>query len=132
MPPPLARSGGRASKSIVVVDDSGDLAASVALLLEHEGYVATFAVTGAEGLELMASGEADAILLDYMLPDMTGADIAIALRADPARRHVHIIMCTGTDEVTVRKTFTDYHAFLAKPVALADLVRSLDRAFAKH
>ena len=37
---------------------------------------------------------------------MTGADVAIALRADPTTREVHIIMCTGTAEVTVRERFT--------------------------
>ena len=41
-------------------------------------------------------------------------------------------MCTGTDEFTVRERFTDYHAFLAKPVAPTDLMRSLELAFATH
>ena len=122
----------RGSKSIVVIDDAVDLAASIALMLELEGYLASFAVTGAAGLEMVSRCRADAVLLDYMLPDMTGADIGIALRADPTTRKVHIIMCTGTDEVTVRQGFSDYHAFFAKPVAHADLMRSLDLAFALH
>ncbi len=48
---------------------------------------------------------------------------------------VHLLQlqaCTGTDEATVRETFSDYHAFFAKPVAHADLMRSLDPAFASH
>jgi CheY-like chemotaxis protein len=122
----------RGSKSIVVVDDSEDLAASVALLLELEGYIACFALIGAAAMDLVVRSRADAVLLDYMLPDMTGADVALALRAHPSARKVHIIMCTGTAEVTVRERFTDYHAFLAKPVAPSDLMRSLDLAFARH
>jgi len=104
----------------------------VALLLELEGYTACFARTGAAGIDLAVRSSADAVLLDYMLPDMTGADVAIALRADPKTRKVHIIMCTGTAEATVRERFADYHAVLAKPVAPADLMRSLDLAFATH
>lgn len=119
----------RGSRSIVVVDDSEDLAGSVSVLLELAGYIACFALTGAAGMDLVVRSRADAVLLDYMLPDMTGADVAIALRADPTTRKVHIIMCTGTAEGTVREKFTDYHAFLTKPVAPADLMRSLDLAF---
>lgn len=122
----------RGSKSIVVIDDSEDLAASVALMLEVEGYVAYIALTGAAGLDLVSRTSADAVLLDYLLPDMTGGDVAIALRADAATRKLPIIMCTGTPEITVRERFSDYHAFLAKPVAHADLMRTLDSAFSPH
>jgi len=122
----------RGSRSIVVVDDSEELATSVALLLELEGYTACFALTGAAAIDLALRSSADAVLLDYMLPDMTGAEVAIALRADPKTRKVHIIMCTGTAEATVRESFADYHAFLTKPVAPTDLMRSLDLAFASH
>jgi CheY-like chemotaxis protein len=126
---PRANGFERGSKSIVVIDDAADLAASIAMLLELEGYLACFAVTGKTGLELVLRSSADAVLLDYMLPDMTGADVAIALRADAATRKLQIIMCTGTAEATVRKKFSDYDDFLAKPVAHADLMRSLDSAF---
>lgn len=129
---PRALGFDRGSKSIVVIDDAVDLAASVAMMLECEGYTASFAVTGAAGLEMALRPSTDAVLLDYLLPDMTGADIAVALRADPATRGVHIIMCTGTAEATVRERFSDYDEFLAKPVGHADLMRSLDAAFMPH
>jgi CheY-like chemotaxis protein len=54
-----------------------------------------------------------------------------AFRADPETRKVKIIMCTGTPEVTLREV-ADYHGFLTKPVALTDLMRSLDLAFKTH
>ena len=72
-------------------------------MLELKGYSACFAVTGEAGMDLVVRSRADAVLLDYMLPDTTGADVAIALRADPTTRKVHIIMCTGTAEVMVRR-----------------------------
>ena len=120
----------RGSKSIVVVDDSEDLASSLAVLLGLEGYTVRVALTGAAAMNVVVSSNARAVLLDYQLPDMTGADVAMALRADLRTRKVHIIMCTGTAEATVRERFTDYHAFLGKPVAPGDLMRSLDVAFA--
>ena len=83
-------------------------------------------------MDLVVRSSADAVLLDYVLPDMTGADVAIGLRADPATRELHIIMCTGTAEATVRERFSAYHAFFTKPVAHADLMRSLDSAFVPH
>lgn len=54
----------RGSKSIVVIDDAEDLASSVAMLLELEGYIAGFALTGAAGLDLVFRSSADAVLLD--------------------------------------------------------------------
>ena len=102
------------------------------MLLEHEGYIVGFALSGAAGLDLVLRSGADAVLLDYMLPDMTGADVAIALRADPATRELNIIMCSGTAEATVRERFSAYDAFLTKPVAHVDLMRSLDLAFTPH
>ena len=122
----------RGSKSIVVIDDAEDLAASTTMLLELEGYIACFALTGAAGLNLVFRSGAHAVVLDYMLPDMTGADVAIALRTDPATRELPILMCTGTAEATVRESFSAYDAFLVKPVAHADLMRALDLAFAPH
>ena len=86
----------RGSKSIVVIDDAEDLAASTTMLLELEGYIACFALTGAAGLNLVFRSGAHAVVLDHMLPDMTGADVAIALRADPATRELPILMCTST------------------------------------
>jgi CheY-like chemotaxis protein len=72
------------------------------------------------------------VLLDYVLSNMTGADVGIALRANPATRELHIIMCSGTAEATVRERFSAYDAFLTKPVAHVDLMRSLDLAFTPH
>jgi CheY-like chemotaxis protein len=119
----------RSSKSIVVIDDDEDLAAMAVMLLESKGYRASFALTGTAGLALVASTGAHAVLLDYMLPDMTGADVAVILRSAPATCEVPILMCTGTAEAIVRKTFSAYHTFLVKPVAPVDLMRALDSVF---
>ena len=102
------------------------------MLLEGEGYVACYALTGAAGLELIARIDADAVLLDYALPDMTGADVGQALRLDPSTSGIKILMCTSTPEETVRPHFSGYHAFLVKPVALQHLMRELETALTRH
>ena len=73
----------RGSKSLVVVDDSDDMA--VPVLLELERCIACVALTGAAWIDLVARSRANAVLHDYMLPDVTGADVAMALGDDRAR-----------------------------------------------
>jgi len=127
---PSPRSHEQPARSIAVVDDIEDLAATVVMLLEAEGYVAEYALTGAAGLALVNRMGADAVLLDFMLPDMTGAAVGNALRRSTATSGIKILMCTSTPEETVRAEFSSYNAFLCKPVAHGHLVRALVSAFA--
>jgi CheY-like chemotaxis protein len=116
------------TKSVVVIDDVEDLAATMVLLLELGGYVAQYALTGATGLELVGRISPDAVLLDFVLPDMTGAEVARALRREAATSGIKILMCTSTLEETVRPQFSDYAAFLEKPVAHSRLMHELQGA----
>jgi len=125
-----ARAFDPSTKSIAVIDDVEDLAVTLVMLLELEGYVAQYALTGASGLVLIETMGADAVLLDFALPDMTGAEVGHALRRNPATSGVKILMCTSTLEETVKPRFADYDAFLEKPVAHYRLMHELEGALA--
>ena len=118
----------RSQKTIVVVEDVADLAEVLVLLLESEGYTARAALSGKTGLAFVAELKPDAVLLDYMLPDMTGAEVGIQLRSMPDMRDLKILMYTSTPEAVVKPNFEAYDAYLVKPVLHDRLVRTLDAA----
>jgi DNA-binding response OmpR family regulator len=85
-------------KRIVLVEDEHDMAEMVALRLTREGYEVQVAHDGPAGLRLIRSAPPDLVLLDIVLPGMSGTEIATELRNDPRTADVPIIMLTARSE----------------------------------
>lgn len=83
---------------ILVVDDEADLASLVQFNLETAGYQTTVALTGEHALQLAKTSKPDLIVLDLMLPDLSGRDVCRKLKADPTTRAIPIIMLTARGE----------------------------------
>ena len=85
------------SARILVVDD---IEANVRLLqakLEAEYYEVLTAKDGPEALKAAAESRPDIVLLDVMMPGMDGFEVCRRLRADPATRHIPVVMVTALD-----------------------------------
>ncbi len=82
-------------KRILIVDDEPDVAHSVRYRLEFEGFECLVAEDGAQALEMARRDKPDLILLDVMLPKITGYGVARLLRLDDACRDVPVLMVTG-------------------------------------
>ena len=115
---------------VVIVDDDQDLAETLVMLLEAEGYRALYALSGKTALALVEAESPNAVLLDYMLPDMSGGEVGQTIRALPSAREVRLLMYTSTPEEVVRPLFDGYDVFLGKPVLHDRLVTALDRVLA--
>ena len=117
---------------ILVVDD---VPANVKLLearLQHEYFDVRTALNGRDALEIAARERLDLVLLDVMMPGITGFEVCKALKAAPETAHVPVIMVTALDESQDRVKGLESGAddFLTKPVseiALLTRVRSLIR-----
>jgi two-component system, cell cycle response regulator len=117
---------------ILVVDD---VAANIRLMearLQAEYFDVRTALSGRAALEMAAAERVDLVLLDVMMPDMTGYEVCAALKADPRTAHVPVIMVTTLDQVQDRVRGLECGAddFLTKPVsdvALVTRVKSLVR-----
>lgn len=105
-------------KSILVVDDELSNAEALAIILEEEGYRVYTAANGREGLKRAAEILPDLIILDFMMPVMSGAEMGRVLRATPALREIMVLMNSGAAEASVREQFADYDAFLRKPYTI--------------
>ncbi|MBI1190155.1 MAG: response regulator [Tepidisphaera sp.] len=82
-------------RNILVVEDERDLAELLVYNLNRAGYSVTVASTGRQGLEAVSVRTPDLILLDIMLPELSGTEVAGRIRANPATSHVPIIMLTA-------------------------------------
>ncbi len=87
---------------ILVVDDDHEIARLVCAYLEQAGFRAVCAYDGATALRTLRTERPDLLVLDLMLPDRDGLDIARTIRADPATAAVPIIMLTARVDDTDR------------------------------
>lgn len=85
-------------KRIIIVEDEKDIADLVAMRLKREGYDVEAAHDGLEGLRRIQSSPPDLVLLDLMLPKMSGMEITAELRKDSGTADVPIIMLTAKSE----------------------------------
>jgi CheY-like chemotaxis protein len=70
------------AKKILVVDDEQDTLISMKMLLENSGYVVNTVVSGKDALNLLKKEKFDLVLLDVMMPEMSGREVLEKIRAD--------------------------------------------------
>ena len=118
---------------ILVVDDTPDNLYLMQALLE-DAYAVSTASSGAQALEIARSeSPPELILLDIMMPVMNGYDLLERLKADPALRHIPVIMITAIDDAESIARCIDMGAedHLPKPFNPAILRARVDSALAK-
>ncbi len=110
---------------LLIIEDEARMADLLRRGLTEEGNTVTCAYDGAEGVELARSYEFDAIILDIMMPKMTGYEVAKRLRADKIR--TPILMLTAKDSVPDIVKGLDLGAddYLTKPFSFDELIARL-------
>ncbi|HEY8730444.1 MAG TPA: response regulator [Candidatus Limnocylindria bacterium] len=115
-------------KRILVVDDDRDLCDLLSDFLTDEGYDVTRAYAGQEAIDSARGSTPDAVLLDLVLPDMSGVAVGRALREGASTGDLPIVIISGDRAAFARSTLElRADAFLEKPLSL-DAVRSAVRA----
>ncbi len=111
---------------ILLVEDDPKLAEFIAAELSLEGYRVTIATSGMEGLTIARDTPPDSIVLDWMLPEMSGLDVCLRLRKTGCK--IPIIMLTAKDEVPDRVTALNAGAddYLTKPFSIAELIARIN------
>jgi putative two-component system response regulator len=109
---------------ILVVDDEPRNTKLIKAMLAAEGYSIDTAGSGNEALAAVRNAKPDLVLLDVMMPDMTGFDVAAALKLDTATHNIPIIMVSSLDDRASKLTALGKGAeeFLTKPVDRAELI----------
>ncbi len=114
------------SKAVLIVEDDPDIAEGLRYNLEREGLEARVALTGEQGLSaaLDPKGAPALVILDLMLPGMSGTELCRRLRREPATRRTPIIMVTARASEADRVAGLDLGAddYISKPFSVRELV----------
>lgn len=118
------------AEKILIVEDEEKIARFVELELSHEGYETAKAFNGREGLEMAETGHFDLILLDIMLPEISGLEV---LRRIRRTSQVPVILLTARDAVMDKVSGLDMGAddYITKPFAIEELLARI-RVSLKH
>ncbi len=118
--------------TVLVVDDEPLIRAQIAQILRELGHQAVEAESGQQALALVRRGGIDLMLLDLMMPDLSGIEVCKQVRADSATQGVRIIVISGMNAKNAleESIIAGADDFLAKPVNPLELgvrVRSILR-----
>ncbi|MCB8814866.1 response regulator transcription factor [Desulfosporosinus shakirovi] len=118
------------SSKILIIEDEEKIARFVELELGYEGYTTTKAFDGRTGLELAETGEFDLVLLDVMLPKLSGMEVLRRIRRTSS---VPVIMLTARDSVVDKVSGLDSGAsdYITKPFAIEELLARIRTALRK-
>lgn len=120
----------RQPRRVLVVEDEDNIAIALEFLITREGYGHDRVASGADALSRIRDTRPDLVLLDVMLPEVSGYEICQAVRLDPSLVHVKILMMTARGSAVERQKGLALGAngFVTKPFELKELrekVRSL-------
>jgi CheY-like chemotaxis protein len=113
-------------KTVLVVDDEFDMVGTLRAILEGEGYRVEACSDGRQAIDRVKSSRPDLILMDVMMPVMSGFEALRAMRHTPGLDAVPVVLMSSAAP-GVRRQDYDWQAFLSKPFSLESLVRTVER-----
>ena len=120
------------ARRVLVADDEPHIGRIIQLKLEQGPYQVVLVADGAEALEHLRSNEQiDVVLLDIMMPHMTGLEVLAEARQLPHRAHLPIIILTAKGQDTDRRQALELGAtdFFTKPFSPKKLLARVDELF---
>jgi DNA-binding response OmpR family regulator len=107
---------------VLLIEDEPNIAEAIRFLLSRDGLRVSHAIEGAAALILIRQDRPDLVILDHMLPGMSGLEVLTALRADPDNRSLPVMMLTarGRDREMAERAGAD--RFMTKPFSNAEIL----------
>ena len=111
-------------KRILIADDEPNSVVSLEFLMKQKGYAVRVASTGEDALAAIGEFGPDLILLDVMMPRMSGYDLCQRVRENPAWQAIRIIMLSakGRDIEVTKGMAVGADAYVTKPFSTKDLI----------
>lgn len=116
------------SKRVMVVDDEEDIRTSVGQVLEICGYEVIKAENGADCLKQLEQGLPDLVILDIMMPGMSGWDVAAHMKENEKWNTVPIVFLTAKgDDMSIGMGGLASEEYIVKPFDVVKLMECVDR-----
>ncbi|WP_024304504.1 response regulator transcription factor [Pseudogulbenkiania sp. MAI-1] len=115
------------TKTLLIADDEPNIVISVEFLMKREGFEVLVARDGEEALAKIREHRPDIVLLDVMMPKLSGFDVCQEVRADPALAGVRILMLTakGRETEVAKGLALGADVYMTKPFSTRELVEKV-------
>ena len=115
------------SKRVLIADDEPNIVISLEFLMKREGHTVSIARDGPAALAAIRTARPDLVLLDVMMPGMSGFEVCQAVRADEVLAGVKILMLSakGRDTDLAKGSALGADAYMTKPFSTRELVQKV-------
>jgi DNA-binding response OmpR family regulator len=120
------------AERILVIEDEESLAIGIRDALQHAGYEVDMALDGSTGLRLVREGSFNLVVLDLMLPGVSGLSLLETLRAEKVDVRVMILTARADESDVVRGLETGADDYMTKPFSPAELVARVTAQFRRR
>jgi two-component system, sensor histidine kinase and response regulator len=114
-------------KRVLIAEDDPDTRLLLSLVLTEQGYDLDVARDGVEALTLAGQHRPDLMVVDHMMPRLTGTDCVIMMRAHAALRGVPVVLVTASPSAVRAAGELGFEAAVEKPLELEEFVRIVRR-----
>jgi CheY-like chemotaxis protein len=114
-------------KRVLIAEDDQDTRLLLSLVLTEQGYDLDVARDGVEALALAGQHRPDLMVVDHMMPRLTGTDCVVMMRAQAALRAVPVVLVTASPSAVRAAGELGFEAAVEKPLELEELVRIVRR-----
>ena len=117
------------SKKILLIEDSKNISGVLADVLKAEGYAVMHASDGVTGVAMTRRESPDLVLLDLLLPKLSGYDVCNTIKRDNNTRHIPVLVISTMNkpESVARAKAAGAANFMRKPYNLDDLLAEIKR-----
>lgn len=124
------RESTRPPKTVVIVEDEQDAAEMFAEMMRVSGYQVLTALGSQRAMALIAENKPNAVVLDIMMPDVSGLDVLKFVRSDPALARIPVVVVSARGTPADIKACLDAGAtsYLVKPVGFLELKEAVEKA----
>ncbi|MBF0123237.1 MAG: response regulator [Candidatus Omnitrophica bacterium] len=118
------------TKKILLVDDERMLHSMMKSVLGVHGFEVVSAMSGEEGLAMVATEKPDLIVLDVMMPKMKGREVCARIKADPTTAHIPVIFLTAkdSDDDVLAELHVGAIGHITKPLNISNFVKLVKQA----
>lgn len=110
------------SQHVLLIEDEPNIAEAISFILSRDGLRVSHVADGSEALDRVRNDRPDLVILDHMLPGMSGLDILTALRADPDTVALPVMMLTARGRDREMAERAGANRFMSKPFSNSEIL----------